>query len=58
MCQFHKKKGTSMTDTQMLAIAATIWIAPHLPKNISLTSGLIMLLCAIASGISKSIGQA
>jgi hypothetical protein len=47
-----------MTDTQILAIAATIWIAPHLPKTISLISGLIMLLCAIASGISKSMGQA
>ena len=47
-----------MTDTQMLAMAATIWIAPHLPKTISLTSGLIMLLTAIASGIFKSMGQA
>jgi len=46
-----------MTDTQMMAIAATIWIAPHLPKTISLTSGLIMLLFATVSGISKSIGQ-
>jgi hypothetical protein len=38
-----------MTTTQLLAVVATIWIAPHLPKTISLTSGLIMLLGAIAS---------
>jgi len=50
-------EGLRMTETQSIAIAATIWIAPHLPKTISLTSGLIMLLCAIASGIYKSTGQ-
>ena len=42
-----------MTDTQLLLIAATVYIAPHLTKGMGLAFGIFLLSVAIVLGIFK-----
>lgn len=42
-----------MTDTQLLLIAATVYIAPHLTKGMGLALGLVLLLLVCFIRLSK-----
>ena len=32
-----------MTEAQLFALSATIWIAPHIPKPIAITAGFFLM---------------
>ena len=40
-----------MTDTQLLLLLGTVWVAPHCNKAYNLTIGCIFILVAICKGL-------
>jgi hypothetical protein len=40
-------EGIVMTEYELLALASTIWIAPHVPKKTGLFLGAVMLIIVI-----------
>ena len=40
-----------MTPTQLLIMTATIYFAPHIPKNVALFTGSVMMIGAAAIGL-------
>lgn len=45
-----------MTPTQFCLLAATMYITPHLPKNLALACGASLILIVIFSVIAKASG--
>jgi ABC-type multidrug transport system permease subunit len=43
-------EGEEMTDERFLILSACIWLAPHVPKGISIINCCAMLLLAAAIG--------
>ena len=44
-----------MTDTQLLVLAACIWIAPHTSKLYAQISGCVMLFVAVVIELGKKL---
>ena len=42
-----------MSDTTLLVIVGTIWIAPHVDKRTGMLLGALMTICAAIIGIFK-----
>lgn len=44
-----------MTSTQMLILAGTVWVAPHVPRSIGIVTGALFLIvsCLIGLGVLK-----
>jgi hypothetical protein len=42
-----------MSDTTLLVIVGTIWIAPHIEKRTGMLLGTVVLTCAAIIGIFK-----
>jgi hypothetical protein len=44
-----------MTTIQFLLLIGTIYVAPHIPRNVAICLGAIFLICAALAGLKGQV---